>query len=155
MKNIADRTVMTASPESTMELAAKVACTLSPGDLVALTGDLGAGKTMFVKGLARGLGIPEDRVSSPSFVILKEYAGRIPLYHFDVYRLDEGQFAETVDYRMYFYGDGLSVVEWADKVEHVLPGEYLRVELEYAQKRQRRLRFTARGNRFTGTMEVL
>ncbi|MBD3296065.1 MAG: tRNA (adenosine(37)-N6)-threonylcarbamoyltransferase complex ATPase subunit type 1 TsaE [Candidatus Omnitrophica bacterium] len=155
MNKAMDRTVTTDSPEKTMELGAKVAGTLSPGDLVALTGDLGTGKTMFVKGMAEGLGIPGERVNSPSFVILREYAGTRPLYHFDVYRLDEDQFAETVDYRMYFYGAGLSVVEWADKIEHILPEEYLRVDMAYGQKRQRRLRFTAQGNRFAETIGSL
>ncbi|MFH1664784.1 MAG: tRNA (adenosine(37)-N6)-threonylcarbamoyltransferase complex ATPase subunit type 1 TsaE, partial [Candidatus Omnitrophota bacterium] len=101
------KVVITRSPEETVELAARVVRCLGAGDFIALSGDLGSGKTMFVKGLARGLGVREySYVNSPSFVIMKEYAGEKPLYHFDVYRLSPGSFSETLDHERYFYGGG-------------------------------------------------
>ncbi len=126
------KTVTTYSPEETVALAESLARDLGEGDFIALIGDLGAGKTMFVKGLAKGLDVPDHRyVNSPSFVVLKEYTGRLELYHFDVYRLDLRGFCETLDHEKYFYGRGVTVVEWADKIRDILPEEYLEVGMEY------------------------
>jgi len=100
------------------------------GDVVALNGDLGAGKTVFAKGMARGLGLMDyAHVNSPTFVIMKEYHGDLPLYHFDVYRLEERDFEDTVDYNDYFYGDGISVIEWAEKIAEVLPEDHLEIKI--------------------------
>ncbi|MDP8258040.1 MAG: tRNA (adenosine(37)-N6)-threonylcarbamoyltransferase complex ATPase subunit type 1 TsaE [Candidatus Aadella gelida] len=131
--------IITNSPEETVELGNEIAKKLAKGDLVALCGDLGAGKTMFVKGLAKGLGVEDYlHVNSPSFVILKEYSGRMRLYHFDVYRLQEESFAQTLDYRQYFYGNGITVVEWANKIEELLPDEYVRIEAEHIGPEKRK-----------------
>ncbi|HZD60169.1 MAG TPA: tRNA (adenosine(37)-N6)-threonylcarbamoyltransferase complex ATPase subunit type 1 TsaE [Anaerolineae bacterium] len=121
-------TVITHSPEETRELARKLAPLLSEGDLINLTGDLGAGKTVFTKGLAEGLEI-HIPVTSPTFTLIKEYSGRLPLYHFDVYRLASPDELEELGADEYFYGDGVSVVEWGDKVEELLPDERLTVKI--------------------------
>ena len=103
-------TITTTSPEETMDLAARLGQLVQVGDVITLEGDLGAGKTSFAKGFAIGLGVTRV-VNSPTFTIIKEYNGRIPLYHMDVYRLED----ETEDLGLdeYFYGDGVSVIEWA------------------------------------------
>jgi len=121
-------TVITHSPEETRELAKKLAPKLSAGDVINLSGDLGAGKTVFTKGLAEGLEISEP-VTSPTFTIIKEYEGRLPLYHFDVYRLFDPDELDELGVDEYFYGDGVSVVEWGDKVEVLLPDLRLEVKL--------------------------
>jgi len=110
----------TTSPEQTFELAAKLANELSGGEVICLNGDLGAGKTAFTKGLAFGLGICET-ITSPTFTIVNEYySGRLPLYHFDVYRLTSSAEVEDTAFFDYFSGDGIIVIEWASQIEEVL-----------------------------------
>lgn len=143
------KTVITHSPEETVEMAAKLAASLREGDLIALVGEIGAGKTMFVKGLAKGLGVAEPLyVNSPSFVVMKEYHGDKDLYHFDIYRLDLRSFAETVDYERYFYGGGVTAVEWADRIKDLLPEDHLEVRVEYGDGDQRKFTLTPVGKRF-------
>jgi tRNA threonylcarbamoyladenosine biosynthesis protein TsaE len=143
------KTVITHTPEETMALAAKLAAALKEGDLIALVGELGAGKTMFVKGLAKGLGVAEPLyVNSPSFVVMKEYHGDKDLYHFDIYRLDLRSFAETVDYERYFYGKGVTAVEWADRIKDLLPEDHLEVRVEYGEGYERKFTITPVGKRF-------
>lgn len=111
----------TNSPEETFELAEQLGRKAAAGEVYTLNGDLGVGKTVFAKGFARGLGI-SDEVSSPTFTILQEYeGGRLPLYHFDVYRIEEPEEMEEVGYEDYFYGDGVCLVEWADMIRDLLP----------------------------------
>lgn len=111
-----------------------------------MNGDLGAGKTIFVKGLAKGLGVKDhEHVNSPTFVIMKQYHGKMNLYHFDVYRLEEAEFAGTVDHERYFYGDGVAVVEWADKIKGLTPYEYLEVNIKNEGIEKRRFELTAHG----------
>lgn len=143
------KTINTDSPEATLEVAVSVAGMLKAGDLIALIGELGSGKTMFVKGLARGLGVPgNEYVNSPSFVLLKEYRARLDLYHFDVYRLDMKGFCETIDYEKYFYGSGVTVVEWADKIKDILTDEYLEVVIKYSGECRRQIELRAVGDRY-------
>jgi len=126
------KTIITDSPEETIQLGRRFAKVLNAGDVVALIGDLGSGKTVFVKGMALGLGVKDPLyVNSPSFVILKEYAGKKKLYHFDVYRLDLKGFCETLDYEKYFYGEGITVIEWADKIGPILPEEHVKIKISY------------------------
>lgn len=148
--------VTTNSPEETVELAFCLAGYLREGDLVALVGELGAGKTMFVKGIAKGLGVVDHSyVNSPSFVVLKEYHGSKDLYHFDVYRLDQKSFCETLDYETYFYDGGITVVEWADKIRDVLPEDYLEVNIEHRDYTKRDFTFRAVGERFGPLVEKI
>ena len=117
-------------PEQTMLCGEIMGKLIPPGSVVGLTGDLGAGKTVFAKGLARGLGI-EEEPNSPTFVIMNCYEGNVPLFHFDVYRLSGGAEFEDTGYEEFFYGDGVSVVEWADKVRDVLPGNAVIIDIQF------------------------
>ncbi len=117
-------------PEQTMLCGEIMGKLLPRGSVVGLTGDLGAGKTVFAKGLARGLGI-EEEPNSPTFVIMNCYEGSVPLFHFDVYRLSGGAEFEDTGYEEFFYGDGVSVVEWADKVRDVLPGNAVIIDIQF------------------------
>ncbi len=118
----------TESEAQTRALGAKLAPRLRPGDLLSLTGDLGAGKTRFTQGIAAALGITE-LVTSPTFTIIKEYPGPLPLYHFDVYRIKSTSEMDPLGYEEYFYGDGATVVEWGDKIEPLLPPDHLTIEI--------------------------
>lgn len=115
--------------DETREFAGALAALLESGDFLSLEGDLGAGKTTFTQGLASGLGV-KGAVNSPTFTILKEYRGRLPLYHFDVYRV--GEDIESVGADDYFYGDGVCVVEWASLIEAWLPEARLTITLSRA-----------------------
>lgn len=121
----------TTSPEETFSFGKCLGGILSAGQTVCLVGDLGAGKTLLVQGLAEGLGIGES-VHSPTFTILNVYEGKFPVYHFDLYRLEDA--AELFDIGFYEYteADGLSIIEWADKFPGALPDEYLWIEIRTA-----------------------
>ena len=121
---------------------------LFPGAVVALVGTLGAGKTHLARAVAEGLGANPAAVNSPTFVLIQEYAGRLPIAHFDAYRLgSEREFAE-LGANEYFEGDGVCLVEWADKVEQTLPAEHLRIAIEVRDADRRRFNLTARGERY-------
>ena len=116
--------------QETIEIAKAFAKTLCPGDVVALHGDLGAGKTQFTKGVALFLGIDPEEVSSPTFTIVNQYDGNLTLYHFDAYRL-ENVSADDCDWLDdYFFSDGVCLVEWAKNIENVLPRGYRKVTIE-------------------------
>ena len=115
-------TYETQSPEETWELAFRLGESAEAGQVWTLNGDLGVGKTVFAQGFAAGLGVT-DIVNSPTFTIVQEYAGRLPLYHFDVYRIEDPEEMEEIGFREYFYGDGVCLVEWAEQIEELLPEE--------------------------------
>lgn len=140
--------IVTESAGQTKRLAAALAVHLTASDVIALTGDLGAGKTTFTQGLAAGLGIKEPIVS-PTFTILRVYAGRLPLYHFDLYRLEKMTELETIGCEEYFFDSGVSVIEWGDKAAALLPDDYLTIEIHHAIGRDdvRLLKVLARGRR--------
>lgn len=119
----------TKSPVQTQALGRRLAAALGPGDVLALCGDLGTGKTTFVQGLARGLRVTES-VTSPSFVLVREYAGRLPVYHLDLFRLDRVDDLSAIGYDEYVAGQGVTVIEWAQKMPQALPPDY--VELTFA-----------------------
>jgi len=136
-------TTITNSPKETKDLAAVFAEKLKGGEIIALTGPLGAGKTVFVKGLARGLGIPEREVRSPSFVILIEHRqGRLPLFHFDFYRFEKGAEIDTTPFEDCLKAKGVIVVEWPERIADYLPPETRRVSIEVLGRKQRRIRIT-------------
>jgi tRNA threonylcarbamoyladenosine biosynthesis protein TsaE len=121
---------------------------LTKGDLISLSGDLGAGKTVFAKGLADGLGI-DVPVTSPTFTIIKEYEGELPLFHFDVYRLASAEELEELGADEYFYGEGVSVVEWGEKVEEIMPEERLSIRiLRLVDEDLRQIEVTPHGERW-------
>ena len=130
---------------TTAQFAAQFAEHLQPGDVIALEGDLGAGKTTFTKGLARGLGVKRN-VNSPTFTIIKEYLGRMPLYHMDVYRVADSY--EDLGFDEYFDGDGVTVVEWAHLIEEQLPHEYLTIFLYHEGQENRKMVFIPKGKRY-------
>lgn len=115
---------VTESTEETSNIGEQLGRLLIKGNIICLTGDLGAGKTAFTKGIAKGLGVL-DYVTSPTYTIINEYQGRLPLYHFDVYRLNDVEEMYELGYEEYFFGDGVVVVEWADVVRDIIPGERL------------------------------
>lgn len=120
----------TYSERETYELGFQMGKTAKPGQVYTLIGDLGAGKTVFTKGFAAGLGI-EEPVSSPTFTVVQIYeAGRLPFYHFDVYRIGDAEEMDEIGYEDCIYGEGVSLIEWADLIEEVLPEHYTEVKIE-------------------------
>ena len=130
---------ITNGPEETEALGARLAGALEPGAVVAFTGDLGAGKTAFVRGLARGLGIP-DRVTSPTFTIVNEYdGGRLPLFHFDLYRLGCADELFDIGWEDYLAQGGVCAVEWSERMEELLEPGTIRVDLRRGEDENRRV----------------
>ena len=117
------------SPDDTRIFAADMAKRLRAGDVLCLYGDLGAGKTAFVQGLAKGLGIDEP-ITSPTFTIVNEYEGRLPLYHFDVYRIADSDEMYEVGFDEYVYGEGVSVIEWPQLIADILPDRRYDIEIK-------------------------
>lgn len=120
-------TLSSSSEEDTRAIGRALGEVLRPGDVVALSGDLGAGKTVFCKGVGLALGIPEDRVVSPSFTIVTEHQGRLPLFHIDVYRLSSALEAEGIGLEEILGGEGVCLVEWAEKIGNLLPNHCIKV----------------------------
>lgn len=120
--------IVTLSPEETRNFGRKLASFLKPGDVLTLTGDLGAGKTCLTQGIGQGLKI-KRAINSPTYNIIKEYQGQYPLYHFDLYRIEEEEMVE-LGYEEYFYGDGITVIEWPQRAGDLLPKERLEIELD-------------------------
>ena len=116
-------------PDDTKKIAADMALKLKEGDVICLYGDLGAGKTAFVQGLAMGLGI-DEHITSPTFTIVNEYEGRLPLYHFDVYRIADSDEMYEVGFDEYVYGEGVSVIEWPQLIEDILPDKRYDIEIK-------------------------
>lgn len=137
--------VETKSEKETIELAIKLAKYLEPGDVITLEGDLGTGKTTFTKGLGQGLGV-EQMITSPTFTIVKEYEGTLPLYHMDAYRLEGSD--EDIGFTEYFYGDGVSVVEWAQYIDEFLPENRLDITIQFVDEQTRVITFQPRGLHF-------
>ncbi len=148
----------TASAAETGMLGEKLGSLLGAGDLVCLYGGLGAGKTCLAQGIARGLGV-EDAVSSPTFTLINEYYGRLPLFHMDVYRLDSATEMEDLGYEEYFYDGGVTLVEWAEKIDGLLPADRLDVfidgNVEEGEEESRKVTFLPGGERFRLLMKEL
>jgi len=143
------RRFISKNTHETVRIGARLGSLLKGGDVIALIGQLGSGKTTLVKGIAQGLGVKDSKyVNSPSFVIVKEYDGDVPLYHFDIYRLDDPSEMNTVGYEEYLYADGVSVIEWADKIEKILPDEYLSIDLSIKGKNEREIKIAPKGARY-------
>lgn len=118
------------SPEDTFQIGMRLGQLAKAGEVYPLTGDLGVGKTVFTQGFAKGLGI-EEPVNSPTFTILQIYeGGRLPLYHFDVYRIGSVEEMDETGFEEYMTGEGVSLIEWADLIREILPGERTRIRIE-------------------------
>lgn len=127
---ISKRVIETFSPKETFALGEAMGKAAVPGEIYTLVGDLGVGKTVFTQGIARGLGICEP-VASPTFTIVQIYEqGRMPFYHFDVYRIGDVEEMEEIGYEECFYGEGLTLIEWGDLIEELLPGKHIEIRIE-------------------------
>jgi tRNA threonylcarbamoyladenosine biosynthesis protein TsaE len=146
--------ILTRSPDDTRKAGAAVAELLVPGDVISLTGDLGAGKTAFVQGAGRALGV-KDPVVSPTFVLVREYRGEVPVHHLDVYRLDRIQEVLDLGFEDYLDSSGVLFIEWGDAIDLLLPDDHLRVEITVQEEDVRRLAFAGRGRRWAGRWEHL
>ena len=130
------------SEEQTQALAKKLAASFKSGDVICLSGRLGAGKTVFVRGLAAALNIDENAVNSPSFTFVNEYPGETPLYHFDLYRIDDPSELYEIGWDEYLGREGLTVVEWGEKAGEFLPPRYYLIELEIVSENEREIKIS-------------
>lgn len=136
----------TNAPEETIALGKAFARELEAGDIICLKGELGAGKTHFVKGMAEGLGIEQDEVRSPTFTLIDEHLGERPLYHFDCYRMESPREALEIGAEEYFYGNGISVIEWAERIESLIPPEAIWISIEVPDKKTRKFVIRKKGS---------
>jgi tRNA threonylcarbamoyladenosine biosynthesis protein TsaE len=148
--------VKTKSPEQTMHLGRICGEMLPPGSVIALIGDLGSGKTVFVKGVAQGVGvIDEKEITSPSFVLVNEYQGRLPIYHVDLYRLHHRREVEDLGWEELISSSGVTLIEWAEKVLPLLPKERMEVHFEWVNAVERKLMLVGRGELAQGWVRSL
>jgi tRNA threonylcarbamoyladenosine biosynthesis protein TsaE len=148
--------LQTKSTSETIRIGKKIGGHLLPGDVLALSGELGAGKTQFIKGLAEGMGLGKPTyISSPSFTLINEYPGRIPFYHIDLFRLRGENEAEELGLEEYFQGGGVSAIEWADKILSLLPKEILWIYIYYTGKNTRSLEIIGKGKRYEEILKIL
>lgn len=141
--------------KETSEFGIKLGSLLKPGDVVCLNGDLGAGKTTLTKSIGIGLGV-DDYITSPTFSLINEYVGRMPVYHFDVYRLENADELYDLGFDEYFYGRGVSIIEWADRIENLLPEERIVLDIGKTEDiDERRINIEVFGNRYKEILEEL
>ena len=146
--------LLSASPEETQQIGIGLGELAEAGDVFLLIGALGAGKTCLTQGITWGLGI-DDYARSPSFVIMRELAGRLPLYHLDLFRLERTNEIEDLGLDDYFYGSGVCVVEWAERGLELLPAENLTIEISFRDDTERLLRFSPHGERYQRLLSEL
>lgn len=147
--------VVTSSPGETWRIGEMLGAKLNAGDTVCLYGDLGAGKTSFSYGIALGLRVKEKYITSPTFTFVNEYEGRVPFYHVDLYRLKGAEELEGIGFEEYIDSDGVTVIEWAERAEDVLPEECLGVYLSYVNESSREIGFLGEGERYQKLVEEL
>lgn len=142
--------------EQTLRLGNLLGTLLAPGDVIALVGELGAGKTTLVKGIARGLGVADKRaVKSPTFSLIHRYEGRIPIHHFDVYRLKGTQEMFDLGSDEMIYGDGVAIIEWADKVPECLPEKHLEITLSLVSNHERTIQLRSYGEHYDKMIDTI
>lgn len=137
--------VVSNSPEETIQLGRDLSKLMTAGMVVGLYGEVGAGKTQLVKGICSGLDYPMNKVHSPTFTIVNEYEGRLPIYHFDAYRVRSVEEFYDLGYEDYFFGGGVCLIEWADRVESLIPEDSLRIALIHDGPTHRRIQPLDRG----------
>lgn len=140
--------IISKSVNATINIGRSIASKLQKGDIICLSGNLGAGKTVLAKGIASGLGVDMRSVTSPTFVLIRQYKGKIPLYHFDLYRLKQEKDMFALGYEEYFYNEGVTVVEWPDRMGYLMPREFLKVEISIKEENQREMKFLPCGKRY-------
>ena len=151
-----DVRVRTNSSHETIELGKRIGGLLGPGDVVALVGELGTGKTHLIKGLAAGAGVKRfSYVSSPSFTLVHEYPGKIPVIHVDLFRLRTEREAEDLGLEEYFQGRGITAIEWADKIPSLLPKNILQIHLYHTGERTRSIEIIGEGSRYEELVDNL
>ena len=138
--------MMTESVNETLAIGKKLGRLLSPGDVILLTGELGAGKTCLVKGIADGLGIKGTRITSPTFIIINEYTGKIPLYHIDLYRIGSIEDLRDIGMEELVYGKGVTAIEWAERIKDTLPDERMEISLKWVDDKSRTIDIRAFGS---------
>lgn len=148
--------VLSRSSEQTMSLGRILARQLLPGDILAFFGELGAGKTCLIKGICQGLGVPENEyITSPTFVIINRYKGRLPIYHFDFYRLSCVDEIIDLGYEEFFFGEGVCLVEWADRAEDLLPEEYFKILMHHISPTERKIEIVPYGSDYQKRLSEL
>lgn len=146
----------TKGADQTLKLGQALGRMLKEGTLIALMGELGAGKTVLAKGIAKGLGIQDEgEVTSPSFVLVNEYFGRIPIYHIDLYRLEDPAEAEGLGWEEFVCGSGVVVVEWAEKIASKLPEERMDIQIQWLGEEERKMTFCGKGEEARRLVEQL
>lgn len=141
------------SVQKTQKIGKLIARNLKKGDIVCLFGDLGSGKTVLTKGIGSALGVDKHLVTSPTFVLIRKYEAKIPIYHFDLYRLNRAEDILDLGYEEYLFDEGISVIEWADKLGSLLPREFLKIELRFIGEKKRHLKISASGPRYNKLLE--
>lgn len=147
--------IITSGPEQTERVGEALGSLLGQGDLVCLYGDLGAGKTHFSYGIALGLEVREQYITSPTFTFINEYHGRVPFYHIDLYRLKDPSELEGIGFDEYIDSDGATVIEWAERAEDELPDECLNVYLSHVTETSREIGFLGEGERYEKLVDEL
>ena len=147
--------LVTKSVQETMRFGERLAKQLKAGDVVALFGDLGSGKTTLVKGIAKGLKVKTAQVNSPTFVLMNVYEGKLPIYHFDLYRLEDTKEIDRLGCDEFFYDKGIAIIEWAERLKELLPKEYLGIELTHKNEKERALTLTAHGERYLNLLRSI
>lgn len=143
------------APEETVEYGERLSKLIKKGDIICFFGDLGAGKTTMIKGIARGLNVKRARVNSPTFVLMNVYEGRLPIYHFDLYRLKGNENIASTGYDEFLYDEGVALVEWADHFGDLMPDEYLKVELKHRDLHRRQINLGAKGSRYQNIVDKM
>lgn len=145
------------SVKETLNIGKKIAKNLSAGDIICLFGELGSGKTVLVKGVASGLGIKKEKISSPTFVLIRQHKteNSLAFYHFDLYRLRGCADVASLGYEEFFYGQGISIIEWADRLGQLMPKECLKIKLSVKTETSRLIEFSYLGSRGKKLMEAV
>ncbi|MDD5477616.1 MAG: tRNA (adenosine(37)-N6)-threonylcarbamoyltransferase complex ATPase subunit type 1 TsaE [Candidatus Omnitrophica bacterium] len=146
---------LSASVNQTLRIGKQIARNLAGGEIILLSGSLGAGKTVLAKGIAQGLGINKNNVISPTFVLLRVHQGRHLLQHFDLYRLRSIEDIFSLGYEEYFYAQAVTIIEWPERLKFLLPKEFLKIKLLTKAKNKRLLKFSARGMRHKALLEKI
>lgn len=142
-------------PQDTIAFGARLSKHLKAGTILCLFGDLGTGKTTLVKGIAKGTGVNPVKVNSPTFVLMNMYEGKVPVYHFDFYRLDEVKEISNIGYDEFLYGQGIAVIEWAERLGDLMPPERLEIRLSHQGETERRLELVPVGKRYEDLLKKL